>query len=265
MIVLKDQLGCEHTFEQTPKRIVSLVPSQTETLFDLGLEDEIVGITQACIYPYHLRATKTVVGDLTKVDVEQIKLLQPDIIIVNKEETSTAIIESIQAICPVWVTDVKTLDENIKMIEAFGILFNKRTEARKWIDKIYFGQKDLMDFVSSKPGYKAAYFVGKDPFLVAGDSTFIHELLTLNKFENVYASRAEKYPEVEVRKIRIQGDPELVFLSSVPYPFEEEDAFEIGRFTHHGKTIFVDGEMFSWFGTHVCKAFAYFKQIHNRL
>lgn len=265
MIVLKDQIGQEHHFESTPKRIISLVPSQTETLFDLGLEDEIMGITKFCVHPYHLKVTKIKVGGTKKVHIEKIKALNPDIIIANKEENTLEIVDSLKEICPVWVTDVITLEDNKRMIDDFGILFNKRTEAKKWNDKIDFAIKDFMSFVSTKESYKAAYFIWREPYMVAGKDTFINTLLTLNKFDNVYANREERYPEVEIRKIRIQGDPELVFLSSEPYPFKEEHAFELGRHTHHGKTIFVDGEMFSWHGTHLYNAFEYFKQIHNRV
>ncbi|MHC5202370.1 ABC transporter substrate-binding protein [Myroides sp. LJL119] len=265
MIVLKDQIGQEHQFKQAPKRIVSLVPSQTQTLFDLGLEEQLVGITKFCIHPYHLAATKTKIGGTKKVHIEKIKLLQPDIIIANKEENTQEIVESLKDICPVWVTDIVTLQDNIQMIEDFGIIFNKRTDAKKWIDKINFAQKDFMQFVAPLPSYKVAYFIWREPYMVAGDNTFINELLKLNKFDNVYANKPGRYPEVEIRKIRIQGDPELVFLSSEPYPFKEEHAFEIGRCTHHGKTVFVDGEMFSWFGTNLFRAFNYFKQIHRRI
>lgn len=265
MLVVKDQLGREHRFEQVPTRIVSLVPAVTETLFDLGLEDELVGITSACMHPYHLRVTKENVGEPQAIEVEQLKLLLPDIIIASPRENSLETIERLRAVSTVWLVDVRTMEQNIQLIELLGQLFNKRTEARKWVDKIHFGQRDLMDFVRDKSSFKVAYFVGKDPFVVAGEGTLTQELLALNKFENVYATRVEPYPEVEIRKIRIQGDPELVFLPSLPYAFQEEDAFEIGRFTHHGKTIFVEGEMFSWYGTRIAKAFDYFKQIHNRL
>lgn len=263
MVILEDQIGQKHTFETTPKRIISLVPSQTETLCDLGLEDEIIGITKFCVHPYHLQVIK--VGGTKKVHIEKIKALQPDIIIANKEENTLEIVESLKGICPVWVTDVITFEDNIKMIEDFGILFNKRTEARKWIDKLNFAQKEFMNYVSKKTDYKAAYFIWRDPYMVAGRDTFINEVMSLNKFNNVYANREERYPEIELKKIRLEGDPELVFLSSEPYPFKEEHAFEIGRFTHHGKTIFVDGEMFSWYGTHLHKAFDYFKLIHERI
>lgn len=100
--------------------------------------------------------------------------------------------------------------------------------------------------------------------MVAGSDNFINEMLTLNNFQNIYANKG-RYPEIEIKKMRLEGDPDLVFLSSEPYPFKEEDAFEIGRFTHHAKTVFVDGEMFSWYGSRILKAFEYFKQLHRRI
>ncbi|MCP1994737.1 ABC transporter substrate-binding protein [Flavobacterium sp. HSC-61S13] len=265
MATFYDQLGQQHHFDKTPQRIVSLVPSQTELLFDLGLEDSIVGITKFCVHPYHFKSTKKSVGGTKKVHFEKIKLLQPDIIIANKEENTLEIVEQLRAICPVWVTDVITIEDNEKMISDFGVLFNKRTDAQKWNDKIRFAQKDFMKFVSDKPIQKAAYFIWRDPYMAAGDDTFINELLKINRFENIYANKAGRYPEIELKKIRLEGDPDLVFLSSEPYPFKEEHAFEIGRCTHHAKTVFVDGEMFSWYGTRLLRAFEYFKILHQRI
>lgn len=100
--------------------------------------------------------------------------------------------------------------------------------------------------------------------MVAGKDTFINSLLELNQFENIYKDKG-RYPEVELKKIRLEGDPDLVFLSTEPYPFKNEDAFEIGRFTHHAKTIFVDGEMFSWYGSRILKSFDYFKMLHDKI
>ena len=93
-----DQLGNTHTFETTPKKIVSLVPSQTELLHDLGLEDRIVGITKFCVHPFHFKSTKKVVGGTKQVKIEKIRELQPDIIICNKEENTLEIVESLKEI-----------------------------------------------------------------------------------------------------------------------------------------------------------------------
>jgi ABC-type Fe3+-hydroxamate transport system substrate-binding protein len=260
-----DQLGTSHTFETTPKRIVSLVPSQTELLFDLGLEEEIVGITKFCVHPFHLKSIKKIIGGTKKVHLEKIRLLEPDIIIANKEENTLQIVEELSKICPVWVTDIITLEDNLKMIEDFGVLFNKRTEARKWTDKINFAHKDFLNFIKDKEIQKVAYFIWANPYMAAGNNTFINELLKLNRFQNIYGNREERYPEIVIQKMRIQGDPDLVLLSSEPFPFTDEHAFELGRYTHHAKTVFVDGEMFSWYGSRLVKGFDYFKKLHNRI
>jgi iron complex transport system substrate-binding protein len=265
MKVFQDQLGTSHAFESTPKRIVSLVPSQTELLHDLGLEDSIVGITKFCVHPFHLKSTKTIIGGTKKVNAEKIRLLKPDIIIANKEENTVEIVEELSKICPVWVTDIITLDDNQKMIEDFGIVFNKRTDAQKWIDKIDFAHKDFLRFIEGKEVLKTAYFIWANPYMVAGNTTFINELLKLNNFKNIYENREERYPEVIIQKMKIQGDPDLILLSSEPFPFTDEHAFELGRFTHHARTIFVDGEMFSWYGSRLAKAFDYFKKLHDRI
>ncbi len=262
--ILADQLGTLHNFESPPKRIVSLVPSQTELLFELGLETQIVGITKFCVHPYHFKTTKKIVGGTKKVNFQKIKELEPDIVICNKEENTKEIVEEINKICPVWVTDIRQIEDNFQMISDFGQLFNCRTEAQKWLDKLQFALEDFKSFIKEKPIQKVAYFIWKDPYMVAGSDTYIDQLLQLNHFDNIYANRT-RYPEVELRKIRLEGDPDLVLLSSEPYPFKEEDAFEIGRFTHHAKTVFVDGEMFSWHGSRLLKAFSYFKALHGKI
>jgi iron complex transport system substrate-binding protein len=264
MKTLIDQLETSHTFVTTPQRIISLVPSQTELLYDLGLEDKIVGITKFCVHPYHFKSTKKIVGGTKKVHYDKIRLLEPDIIICNKEENTEEIVLELQKICPVWVTSIITVEDNFKMIQDFGQLFNCRTEAQKWSNKLSYALSDFQQFVKEKPVQKVAYFIWANPFMVAGSDNFINELLKLNHFQNIYDNKS-RYPEVELKKMRLEADPDIVFLSSEPFPFKEEHAFEIGRYTHHAKVIFVDGEMFSWYGSRLVKALEYFKVLHNNL
>jgi len=277
MKTLIDQLGTSHSFETSPKRIISLVPSQTELLYDLGMEDRIIGITKFCVHPYHFKSTKKIVGGTKKVHLEKIRLLQPDIIICNKEENTQEIVDELRQICPVWVTNILTIEDNFQMIADFGQIFNCRTEAQKWSDKLAFALSDFETFIQDKPIKKVAYFIWANPYMVAGSDNYINEMLKLNRFENVYdTSNSElaqqnnpevsgRYPEIDIKKMRSQGDPELVFLSSEPFPFQEEHAFEIGRYTHHAITIFVDGEMFSWYGSRLLKALDYFRILHTKL
>lgn len=243
---------------------MSLVPSQTELLYDLGLEDKVVGLTKFCVHPYHFRSLKTVVGGTKQVKADKIKELQPDIILCNKEENTREIVSTLEKIAPVHVSDIYTIDDALELIGQYGELFSCRTDASRIIHKIRFRLEGFQHYIKDKPVLKTAYFIWRNPWMVAGGNTFIDYLLTLNRFQNIYANK-DRYPVIELRKMRLEGDPDLVFLSSEPYPFKDEHAFEVGRFTHHAKTVFVDGEMFSWYGSRLVKAFDYFKQLRDRI
>jgi iron complex transport system substrate-binding protein len=264
MKTIIDQIGTSHSFESSPKRIISLVPSQTELLYDLGLEDSIVGITKFCVHPYHFKSTKKIVGGTKKVNYDKIRLLEPDIIICNKEENTLEIVEELRKICTVWVTNIATIEDNFQMITDFGQIFNQRTEARKWNDKLAFALRDFKNFIAAIPVKKVAYFIWKKPYMVAGSGTFIDELLKLNHFQNHFASK-ERYPEIELEKMEEEGDLDLLLLSSEPFPFKAEDGYEIARCTENAKAILVDGEMFSWHGSRLLKAFDYFKYLHSSI
>jgi len=259
-----DQFGTLHFFENSPQRIVSLVPSQTELLYDLGLEDRIVGITKFCVHPYHFKSIKKIVGGTKKVNYDKIRQLEPDIIICNKEENTKEIVEELRNICPVWVTDIFTLEDNFQMISDFGQLFDRRTEARKWNDKLAFALSDFKNFINDIPAKKVAYFIWKNPYMVAGSGTFIDELLQLNHFQNQYSSQ-ERYPEIDLDTIDADGSLDLILLSSEPFPFKAEDGLEIVSATQNAKAILVDGEMFSWYGSRLLKAFDYFKYLHKSI
>tara|TARA_R110000787_G_scaffold15038_5_gene46301 strand:+ start:9223 stop:10017 length:795 start_codon:yes stop_codon:yes gene_type:complete len=259
-----DHIGRVFQIDSTPKRIISLVPSQTELLYDLGLEDQVIGLTKFCVHPERAKQKTQIVGGTKNIKLEKIRDLKPDIILCNKEENTKEIVEICQEICPVHVSDIFTLDDTKKMIEDYGEIFNRRTEAEVITEKLTYKLNDFLSYIKNKPRLKVAYFIWRNPWMVAANNTFINHLLTLNKFENIYSNK-ERYPEVELGKIRLEGDPDLMLLSSEPYPFKEEHVFEIERFTDHAKTIFVDGELFSWYGTRLLHSFNYFKKLRERV
>lgn len=257
----KDQLNRDIYLNSTPKRIISLVPSQTELLQDLGLEDSIVGITKFCVHPIHLKKTKAIVGGTKTINIEKIKALNPDIILCNKEENTKEIVEACSAICPVHISNIETISDCIEMIEQYGTLFQKEEEASGILNKIDVNLKDFKVFIKNKPTLKVAYFIWRKPWMVAGNGTFINHLLALNKFKNVY-SNLERYPEIDLQKLQLQGDPELVLLSSEPYPFKNKHVLEFNAVSPQVKTILVDGEYFSWYGSRLIESFNYFKTLH---
>ena len=264
MKTIKDQLGREISLKTSPKRIISLVPSQTELLCDLALEDELVGITKFCVHPYHLKSTKTIVGGTKKVDFEKIKALNPDFILCNKEENTYDFLPELEKIAPTYFSDVNSIQDSIHLISDLGFLLNRRTESANLIAKINFKLNDFNIFIKDKPVRKVAYFIWANPWMVAGNDTYINELLKLNKFENIY-SNMSRYPKIEINKIRHDGDPEVIILSSEPYSFKDEHAMEIGNYTNRSITVFGDGELFSWFGSRLLLSFDYFKKLHEKL
>ena len=260
MISLTDQIGTVHHFDKVPTRIISLVPSQTELLCDLELENDLVGITKFCVHPSHLNKIKAIVGGTKTVNVDKIRNLNPDIIIANKEENTKEIVAELSKICHVWVTNVTTFDDNLKMIADFGTLFSKQRCASQWQNKIQTAKTSFDLFTKNKKSFKVAYFIWANPYMVAGTSTFINEMLLLNKFINVY-HHLERYPAIELESL-----PQLdfVFLSSEPFPFKQKQANEIKKHTQ-AKIVFVDGEFFSWHGSRILKAFEYFYSLHQNL
>lgn len=260
-----DDLGNELTFEKTPKRIISLVPSLTETLYDLNLEENILGITKSCTHPVHFKHTKTIIGDVKDVEIEKIKDLQPHIVFCNKGENSLETIKKLQEFTQVYVTVVKTIDDSIRLVEKLGLILNRRVDAKLINHKINLKLEDFTQFIKEYDVKKAGYFIGYNPWVAAGDNTFINALLALNKFENIYTNKEDMYPIIEAKKIRLEGDPDFVFFPSHPFAFNDKHIFEMGRFTHHASAVYVDGQMFSWFGSRLIKSFDYFKSLRERI
>lgn len=253
---VNDQLNRPLVFKNKPQRIVSLVPSQTELLIHLGLRDQLVGITKFCVHPQELRKEIPVVGGTKTIHLHKIKELRPDIIICNKEENTKEIVEQCTSIAPVWVSNIANIDDNLQMIIQLGALFEVSEKATLLVDRIRSEKMDFQDFMKGKPKKKVVYFIWKDPFMAAGNDTFIHELLQLNHFENVVTK--SRYPEVHLTDLE---EVDLVLLSSEPYPFKEKHVLELEQ-NINATVRLVDGEYFSWYGSRLQDAFLYFKSLH---
>ncbi|MDO9261476.1 MAG: helical backbone metal receptor [Flavobacteriaceae bacterium] len=264
MQIYTDQLQREIGIQSKPQRIISLVPSLTELLFDLGLEKQIVGITQFCVHPYHLKSTKTIVGGTKKVDVEIIKQLNPDFILCAKEENTPEMVDELEKIAPVFVADINSINDSLGLIELLGKILYCQTATENLLQKIDFQLQIFKNFTKYLPKKKVAYFIWGNPWMVAGGNCYINDLLKLNNFINVYEDKG-RYPEIIIEHIRKDGNPKIVFLPTEPCPFNDEHAFEIGRHSNHAKTVFVDGQMFSWYGSRLLKAIPYFKKMHELL
>ncbi|MBC7758036.1 MAG: ABC transporter substrate-binding protein [Phormidesmis sp. FL-bin-119] len=251
-----DQMGRVISIIYPPLRIISLVPSQTELLFDLGLDKKIVGITKFCIHPLDKFKATAKIGGTKSLNIKKIRELEPDLIIGNKEENERVQIEELIGEFPVWMSDINVLEDALEMINKIGNLTGKSQEADLLSFAILNGFRTLK--VAGGRKQKVAYFIWKDPYMIAGRDTFINDILNKAGFDNF--TDLNRYPELRTDQIR-ESNPEVVFLSSEPYPFKDVHVQEMKAICPAAKVIVVDGEMFSWYGSRLIHTPSYLQTL----
>lgn len=239
-------------------RIISLVPSITTTLFDFGLtNNEVIGRTKFCIHPKNLVEKTEIIGGTKNLNIEKIKFLKPDLIIANKEENEKIQVEELANHCSVWVTNIANLADNVNFIWELGMLLKKRTLAEKFNDDISAVFRTINKEKALK---KVAYIIWQNPMMSIGGNTFINSILEEIGFENILKNKT-RYPEISKEEIE---SADYLFLSSEPYPFQEKHLPEFRKIFPKTKVILVDGEAFSWYGTHLLKCAEYYKMLHQQ-
>lgn len=254
--VFTDMMGNEVRLNGLPRRIISLVPSQTELLYDLGLAHEVVGITKFCVHPHEWFRNKKRVGGTKTVHLDIIYDLQPDLIIANKEENTREQIETLAAQYPVWVSNIQTTEEGLDMITKVGELTGRQQQAQQLVAEVSAGFNGLQE---GGKCVKVAYYIWKNPWMCAGGDTFISNIIAKMGWQNVNAHLL-RYPEVTPEALAGTG-VQLVLLSSEPYPFQEKHIAEIKATLPNVEVILVDGEMFSWYGSRMAKAIPYLQKL----
>jgi ABC-type Fe3+-hydroxamate transport system substrate-binding protein len=259
-----DQLNRTIELKSFPaNRIISVVPSQTELLFDLGLDEEIVGITKFCVHPEQWFRTKKRIGGTKQLNLPLIRELSPDLIIANKEENEELQIRKLASEFPVWISDIKVLDEAYEMIRRVGELVDRPDKSIQIISTVEeeFSKYHSPTHRSTKP--KTLYLIWKDPYMSVGGDTFISDMMRQCGVQNVFETK-QRYPEISIEALRVL-DCQLVMLSSEPFPFKEKHVMEIQEILPETKIILVDGEMFSWYGSRLQYAPAYFSGLRRLL
>ncbi|MBT2620335.1 helical backbone metal receptor [Chryseobacterium sp. ISL-6] len=235
-------------------KVISLVPSITEALFDLGLtENEIIGRTKFCIHPQEKVKNIPIIGGTKNLNIEKIKSLHPDLILANKEENIKEQVEALMEDFKVVVTNVETIEDNYYLLKNLGNIFHKEETAKTYNLKIY----EVLNQAKINSKIKAAYLIWKNPYMTIGSDTFIHRILTEIGFENSFKDKT-RYPEVTIEDL---ADTDVIMLSSEPFPFKEKHIAELKEYYPDKKMMIVDGEAFSWYGTHIAKCEDYFKEL----
>jgi len=256
-----DQLGRRVEIPSPPKRIISLVPSITELLFDLGLDNETAGITKFCVHPESWFKSKTRVGGTKTLHIDQIQKLNPDLIIANKEENVQEQVEELAKHYPVWISDISNLEEALQMIEKIGEITGKANQAIKLAENVRrkFEEIPFKDIEQKK----VAYLIWQKPYMTIGSDTFIHDMLQYCGFQNVFGNKI-RYPETSIDELK-NLNVEILLLSSEPFPFQQKHIDELQLHLAKTKIILADGEMFSWYGSRLLLAAEYFKNINSKI
>lgn len=261
MRIVKDQMGFSIAVPNRINRIVCLVPSITELLCDLGLEEKIVGITKFCIHPDRCYQSKVRIGGTKDFDVDAIRLLNPDIIIANKEENKKDLLITLKKYFPVWISDVETTEQAIDMIELLGGVFRRDIEAKDLVKKINFNF-DKIETIDRD--VYAAYMIWRKPFMSINSHTYIHHMLERCGIKNVFSSSPARYPKITPELLQ-KAHPEIILLSSEPYPFREKHFDELKEICPNARIFLVDGEMFSWYGSRMLKAPIYLNKLIRKI
>jgi ABC-type Fe3+-hydroxamate transport system substrate-binding protein len=239
-------------------RIVSLVPSITEWLFEIGLADAVVGATKFCIHPKDAVQKVTRIGGTKTPNHAAIEALKPDLIIANKEENTREDVEQLRARFNLHLTEVVSIESAFSMMLDLGGLTGRMVEATQAVNEIRVAWEHGRGTMNHQ---RVAYAIWKDPLMLAGSETYIHEVLDWFGWENVV--KAARYPSLSVDDL-IALKPQKFFLSSEPYPFQAKHISAYAQALGDSCEVrCVDGECFSWYGSRMRYMPDYVRFIHS--
>ena len=241
-------------------RIISTVPSITELLYDLGLENEVVGITKFCVHPNLWYKSKQRIGGTKTLSIQKIISLNPDLIIANKEENVKDQINHLSAHAEIKLTDIRIVEDNLSLIADIATLTNRVNKGEELIEKYNQSFAKIKKSATSK---SAVYLIWQDPYMTAGGDTYINSMMNLCGLHNLMKHQL-RYPTVDMSQLK-ELKPEMLLLSSEPYPFKEKHLAHFQSELPNTKVVLVDGEVFSWYGTRLIKKSEYLINFINGL
>lgn len=260
MPLYTDQLGNTVDIPSFPQRIISLVPSQTELLFHLGLGDRVSAITKFCVHPDEWFRTKTRIGGTKTVKTDIIDRLQPDLILANKEENDKDQVQELAKRYPVWISHVNNLSSALHMINDVGIITGTEEEAGTITSSI---SANFSQLKTQNSKLKTCYLIWRNPYMTIGGDTFIHDMLDRCGLQNIFGD-ITRYPELTIDMLR-NKNCQLLLLPSEPYPFKEMHVEELRQQLPGTTILLCDGEMFSWYGSRLLEAPAYFNSLLKQI
>ena len=245
---MRDLLGRPFAFDAPPRRVVSLVPSLTETLFDLGAGDDVVAVTDFCIFPEEL--TQPRVGGTKNPKVDAIRALEPDLVHMNLEENLRRHAEQIETFAPVFVTEPKSVEDVAQLIETLGAIHQRQEKAQELADELRIEAASM-----PRVWFTFAVPIWKSPWMWCGGDTYVSRLVEAAGGVNVVSE--PRYPSMTLEAV-LARRPDVVFLPDEPYAFSEADAEAI-----EGPHVVgpFPGHLFTWHGTRTIQGLRFLRSL----
>ncbi len=256
---LVDASGALVTLTAMPRRIVSLIPSITETLFALGLGDAVVGCTVYCTHPPEGVAGKVRVGGEKNPKLDVIRDLAPDLVVANVEENVREHVDTLRAWgIPVYVTYPRTVTEAIRLVRDLGQLTGAGERAAEIADALDVRLEETRARRIGRRSVRVFCPIWRKPYMTINADTYVHDMLAACGGENVFAAMPTRYPQVTLADVA-RARPEVILLPDEPYRFRRA---HIADFSAHpeipalrdGRVHLVDGKLLSWYGPRIGEA-----------
>jgi len=256
---VKDASGFALALPRPPRRIVSLIPSITETLCHLGLADALVGITVYCVEPRAVVRGKTRIGGEKDPDLDAIRALQPDLVIANIEENVREHVETLRAWgIAVYVTYPRTVAAGIGLVAELGALTGAEDEGRRIAQDL---DRQLARVRVRRQGRAPARVfcpIWRRPYMTINGDTYIDDMLSLCGGSNIFAGLPQRYPEVTLEAVA-GARPEVILLPDEPYHFRQVHVKDFSAYpempaVRDGRIHLMDGKLLSWYGPRIARA-----------
>ncbi len=268
MITIENYDGSKLTLEKPCKRIVSLVPSITETIYELGAGERVVGITEFCVKPWKFYKSKQKVGGTKNPNIEKIRLLRPDIILCNKEENTRVAVEKLREICPVHVSYPTTIEMAKELVMTLGKITGCKERAEEINNRIDESLKNAKENPPLLGGKRALYLVWKNPFMTISAETYIYDVIIHAHLKPILFAKSERYPRILEEEIA-NSQAEVVIFPDEPWRFTYSDIEEFRQKIKHLPAVMehalfkIEGSYVSWFGYRTSLALEYMLRCMN--
>lgn len=261
-----DDLHRRLEVKTAPQRIVSLVPSLTETLFTFGLGEQIVGVTNFCVEPPDKVKEKARVGGTKSFSVERVKELEPDLVIANAEENREEDIRQLlRAGLSVFMTFPRTVHGAINMMRRLADVTGAQEAARPIIAEAEAALQEARAANQGRRPLRVFCPIWRRPWMTIGQDTYMHDFLLACGGINIFADRHDRYPRIELEEMS-RRIPEVIILPSEPYHFTMRHAQEFSKFAHvpavQEQRIYVlDGKHLAWYGPRIATSLRFVRNL----